>query len=80
MNIVSGADYDSTLESIEDAVDGVQGARTDVATYTNQKIRDVGALNEGSNPVTGKGLDVLTGTDRPLAVRVFGQNQACAAP
>ena len=31
--------------------------------------------NEGENPVTGDGLDVLTGSDKPLAVRVFGQDQ-----
>ncbi len=33
------------------------------------------ALNEGENQVTGDGLDVLTGADKPLAVRVFGQEQ-----
>jgi Cu/Ag efflux pump CusA len=75
VSITSGADYDSTFESIENAVDGVQGVRTDVTTYSNQKIKDVGALDEGSNPVSGNGLDVLTGTDKPLAVRVFGQDQ-----
>jgi Cu/Ag efflux pump CusA len=75
VSIASGADYDSTFESIEDAVDSVQGVRGDVTTYSNQKIRDVGALEEGQNPVTGNGLDVLTGTDKPLAVRVFGQDQ-----
>ena len=50
-------------------------SRHDVVTYSTQKIRDVGALNEGENPVTGDGLDVLTGSDKPLAVRVFGQDQ-----
>ena len=74
-SIDSGADYDATIASIEDVVDGVQGASGDVVTYSTQKIRDVGALTEGGNPVTGDGLDVLTGSDKPIAVRVFGQNQ-----
>ena len=76
VSIDSGADYDATLASIEDTVDRVQSARHDVVTYTSQKIKDVGALQEGENPVTGDGLDVLTGSDKPIAVRVFGQDQA----
>jgi Cu/Ag efflux pump CusA len=76
VSIDSSADYDKTFESIENAVDNVQGARSDVVTYSTQKMRDVGALNEGENPVTGDGLGVLTGSDRPLVVRVFGQDQA----
>jgi Cu/Ag efflux pump CusA len=75
-SIDSGADYDKTLASIEDVAGRVQSARTDVVTYTKQKIKDVGALQDGENPVTGDGLDLLTGSDRPLAVRVFGQDQA----
>jgi Cu/Ag efflux pump CusA len=75
VSIDSGADYDATINSIEDAVGGVQGLRSDVVTYSAQKIRDVGALNEGDNPATGDGLDVLTGSDKPLAVRLFGQDQ-----
>jgi CzcA family heavy metal efflux pump len=76
VSIDSGADYDATFASIENSVNRVQSARHDVVTYTTQKIKDVGALQEGENPVTGDGLDVLTGSDKPLAVRVFGQDQA----
>ncbi len=76
VSIDSGADYDATMNAIERAVDSVSGARTNVTTYSSQKIRDVGGLNEGENQVTGDGLDVLTGADKPLAVRVFGQDQA----
>ena len=75
-SIDSSADYDATMASIEDVVGRVKSARHDVVTYSAQKMRDVGALNEGENQVTGDGLDVLTGSDRPLAVRVFGQDQA----
>jgi CzcA family heavy metal efflux pump len=74
VSINPDADYDATMASIKDAVADVDGARTDVVTYSEQKIRDVGALREGDNPITGDGLNVLTGSDRPLVVRVFGQN------
>jgi Cu/Ag efflux pump CusA len=72
VSVDSGADYDATFTAIEDAVAGVQGVRSDVITYSEQRIRDVGALREGQNPATGDGIDVLTGTDRPLTVRVYG--------
>jgi Cu/Ag efflux pump CusA len=72
VSIDPDADYDATMASIEDAVADVEGARSDVITYSEQKIRDVGALTEGDNPVTGDGLNVLTGSARPLVVRVFG--------
>jgi CzcA family heavy metal efflux pump len=70
----SGADYDATMSSIEEAVADLRGARSEVITYSEQKIRDVGALRAGDNPVTGDGLNVLTGSDKPLVVRVFGEN------
>jgi CzcA family heavy metal efflux pump len=74
VSIDSDADYDATVASIEDAIAQVPGARSDLLTYAEQEIRDVGALREGENPVTGDGLDVLTGSDRPLVVRVYGQS------
>jgi CzcA family heavy metal efflux pump len=70
------ADYDATVASIEDAVGRVRGVDRDVVTYSSQKIRDVGALTDGDNPVTGNDLNVLTGTDEPLVVRVYGQDLA----
>jgi CzcA family heavy metal efflux pump len=74
VSIDSDADYDATLAAIEDAIAQVPGAHSDLVTYSEQKIRDVGALREGENQVTGDGLDVLTGSERPLVVRVYGQN------
>ncbi|MFN2488968.1 MAG: efflux RND transporter permease subunit [Actinomycetota bacterium] len=76
VSIDSNADYDATVTAIEDAVARVRGVRSDLITYSEQKIRDVGALREGENPATGDGLDVLTGSDRPLTVRVYGENLA----
>ena len=57
-------------------VDRTRGVTRDVVTYTAQRIRDVGALREGENPAAGSGLDVLTGADKPLVVRVYGQDLA----
>jgi CzcA family heavy metal efflux pump len=76
VSIDSGADYDKTFDAVEDAVSEVPGVRSNVVTYSEQKIRDVGALREGENVSTGDGLDVLTGADRPLTVRLYGENQA----
>jgi CzcA family heavy metal efflux pump len=74
VSIASDADYGSTFEAIEEAMAKVDGIESDVVTYSEQKIRDVGALRKGDNPVTGNGLDALTGAGRPLAVRVFGED------
>lgn len=74
VSVSPGANYDETVENINDAVRRVAGVDRDVATYTTQKIRDVGALNEGRNAVTGNDLNVLTGSDKPLVVRVYGQD------
>jgi CzcA family heavy metal efflux pump len=72
--INSDADYDATVASIEDAVDRTRGVDHDVVTYSAQRIRDVGALDDGDNPVDGNGLNVLTGSEDPLVVRVYGQD------
>jgi Cu/Ag efflux pump CusA len=76
VSIDSDADYDSTLASIEDVVGRTRGVERDVATYSAQRIREVGALTDGDNPAQGNDLDVLTGADEPLVVRVYGQDLA----
>ena len=76
VRIDSDADYDATVASIEDAVGGIDEAvDREVVTYSKQEIRDVGALYDGEEPNSGEGnLDVLTGADQPLVVRVYGQD------
>jgi CzcA family heavy metal efflux pump len=74
VSIDSGADYDKTVAAINRAVGTVRGVDRDVMTYSTQKIRDVGALAQGRNEARGDGLDILTGSDRPLVARVYGQN------
>jgi Cu/Ag efflux pump CusA len=73
-SIGSGADYDETVGRIKEAAGGPPGIEPDVASYSARKIREVGALSQGDNDVTGDGLDVLTGSDRPLVVRVYGHD------
>ena len=75
VSIGAGADYEGTLAQIQDTVDGVGGIQgREVVTHSTQSINEVGAVNEGDNGVRGTGLNVLTGSDRPLAVRLFGQD------
>ncbi|HVF77538.1 MAG TPA: efflux RND transporter permease subunit [Solirubrobacteraceae bacterium] len=74
VSMKSDADYDATREAIADAAGGVQGAKATVTTYSAQELSDVGAVRDGENAATGTGLDVLTGSSTPLAVRVYGQN------
>ena len=74
VRIDDDADHEETFEAIEEAVRAVPDVDSEVVTYTAKRIQDVGALTTGANPVRGQGLDVLTGADQPLAVRVFGQD------
>ena len=71
-----GADYAETRAAIDDAVARVGGAETLTTTYSAQKLRDVGALTTGENAARGDGLGVLTGADKPLTVRLYGQELA----
>jgi len=68
------ADYDQTMDAIRDAVATVPEVTPEVVSYTTQKMRDVGAVNNGANPVKDSHLDLLTGLDQPIAVRLYGQN------
>ena len=76
VNVGSDADYDATLRRVEDVVSRVPEVDTRVASYSMQRIRDVGALVQGDNEATGDGLSVLTGVDTPLVARVYGHDPA----
>ena len=79
VRIDEDADHQETFEAIEAAVGAVPGVESEVVTYAEKRIQDVGALTTGDNSVRGQGLDVLTGEDQPLVVRVFGQDLDGAA-
>jgi len=74
VRIDGAADNESTLDEIEAAVRALPDVESDVVSYTTKRIRDVGALRTGNAGVTGDGVDVLTGTDQPLAVRLYGED------
>jgi CzcA family heavy metal efflux pump len=74
VGLEAGADFDEAMADVRAIVAGVRGVDHDVTTYTARRIGDVGGLEEGDNPTTGSGLNVLTGSDEPLVVRVFGQD------
>ncbi|HET9561820.1 MAG TPA: efflux RND transporter permease subunit, partial [Propionibacteriaceae bacterium] len=71
--IAGDADYAATLDSIKDTVGQVPGMTTEVVPFSTQDMRDVGSLQTGTNTVTGSGLDVLTGLNTPVAVRIYGE-------
>ena len=74
VTIEPGADYDETMQAIRDAAATVPEVTPEVVSYTTEKMRDVGALINGENPVKGSELNLLTGLEQPLAVRLYGQN------
>ena len=75
VQIGSDADYDATVAEIEDVVGSTdETVKRDVVTYSQQKIGDVGTLVDAEAPSSGDNLDVLTGADKPLVVRVYGQD------
>jgi Cu/Ag efflux pump CusA len=74
VKLAADADHDATVGSIEEALAQTQDVQSSVVAYSDQKIRDVGGLRTGTNTVSGEGLDVLSGDDRPLVVRVYGQD------
>ncbi len=69
------ADYDQTMDAIRDAAATVPDVNPEVLSYTTEKLLNVGALTNGNNPVRGSELNLLTGLDQPIAVRLYGQNQ-----
>ncbi|HEX5384508.1 MAG TPA: efflux RND transporter permease subunit, partial [Propionibacteriaceae bacterium] len=72
--IAGDADYSETVSSIKDTVRDVPGMTAEVVPFSTQEMRDVGSVHTGTNTVTGSGLDVLTGLNTPIAVRVFGED------
>jgi len=69
------ADYDDTLRAIERAADALSDVDHDVSTYASDRIREIGALASGENADSGNDdVQVLAGTDRPLVVRMFGED------
>jgi Cu/Ag efflux pump CusA len=69
------AEYDETVDEIRDAAGDVEGAEVKVSKYLDDRVSTIGGLLSGQNTVEGDGMDVFFGSDNPLKVRVFGQEQ-----
>ena len=74
VSIASEVDYVETVDDIRDVVAKAPVEGRDVVSYSTQKIRDAGALEEGGAGRGADGIDILTGVDEPLVVRVYGQD------
>ena len=49
------ADYDRTMAAIDRVAGGLPGFSHDVVTYSGQRMRDVGALDDGTGDVRSGG-------------------------
>jgi Cu/Ag efflux pump CusA len=76
VNLRDGSDYDRTVADVKRTVAGVGGATHSVVSYTQQTIRNVGTLINGGQTGRDGALNELTGTRKPLVVRVFGEDLA----
>ena len=75
VKIGSDADYDATVAEIDDVVASLdEPVDREIVTHSQQEVNDVGTLIDAEAPGSGDNLDVLTGADKPLVVRVYGQN------
>ena len=66
------ADYDDTIADIQEIADKIPDGEATVTSYSDQRIREVGGVTRGENLARGGGLDVMTGVDRSITVRVYG--------
>jgi Cu/Ag efflux pump CusA len=76
VNLDKDADYDKTVAAVRKAVAGLNGVQRRVVPYTGEAIRDVGTLVSGGQTGRDGALNELTGTRKPLVVRVFGEDLA----
>ena len=76
VSIDRDADYDDTIAHIQRIADKIPNGEATVSSYTDQRIREVGGVTRGENLARGGGLDVMTGVDRAITVRVYGANLA----
>jgi CzcA family heavy metal efflux pump len=66
------ADYDETVGTVREIVEGYPGVDRELITYTGERIRAVGAVADGRVSPDNDGLAALVGRDEPLVVRLYG--------
>ena len=54
VSIDPDADYDETINLLQEAVRDLPGMTADVVPYTTQRMHDVGAVVQGGNPTTSR--------------------------
>ncbi|MGB7961665.1 MAG: efflux RND transporter permease subunit [Propionicimonas sp.] len=73
VRLAANANYNATLAAISNTADQLSGYTHDVVPYSSQRLRDIGAVVQGTE-VSGNTLDVLTGSAHPLTVRIYGED------
>ncbi len=80
VTIARDADYGRSVAAIRNMANRYPGVEFDVRTSSDQAIRSVAALDDrSSGPAVrgdGSALDVLTGADEPVVVRIYGSDLA----
>jgi CzcA family heavy metal efflux pump len=72
ISIDPDADYDETVDAVREIVDGYPGIDRELITYSNERIRAVGAVVDGNVNRDNNGLAALVGRDEPVVVRLYG--------
>jgi Cu/Ag efflux pump CusA len=74
VSIDPDADYDETVEAVREVVEGYPGIDRELLTYSEERIRAVGAVADGNLNRDNRGFDALIGTDEPVAIRIYGKD------
>jgi CzcA family heavy metal efflux pump len=80
VNVDRSADYDRTVSSVQRVVSGYPGFRHELLTYSKERVRQLGAMEDGRDDNhNGREDSVLTTADetgtgprRDIVVRVYG--------
>jgi CzcA family heavy metal efflux pump len=76
VSIDPDAGYDGTVDRIREVIAGYPGLERELITYSEERLRAVGAVEEGSVD-TGSGsvdgLTALRGSGQPVVVRIYGK-------
>ncbi len=73
VRLSDSVNYDEALAGVTKAATGVTGLTSEVAPYASKRVRDLGAIEQGTS-VPGSQLSVLTGSAYPLTVRIYGED------
>ena len=73
---IDPGNHDETVAAVREVVGGYPGVDGEVVTYSDERIRAVGALVDGEETRGRAGLDALLGVDEPVAVRLYGKDLA----